>query len=392
MSTLTTLDSPPAFATRAIHGGREEDPSTGALLTPIHQTTTYRQLGVGRDRGFTYSRAANPTVAALERALGETERSLPAVCTSSGMAAITTLFLATLRAGERVVCCDVVYGGTVRLLRTVLTSFGIEAVFVDTSDPAALAQALRGARLLFVETPANPTLKLTDLAAAADAAHAAGAELVVDNTFLTPVLQDAFALGADVVLHSTTKYIEGHNATLGGALLTRDAEQRERFDLVRKSLGTIQAPFEAWLTLRGLKTLELRLERQAASALRIARWLEQHSAVARVRYPFLESFPQRDLAGRQQRAGGGIVACELVGGTPAALALLERVQLWSLAENLGAAESLITHPASMTHASLAREERERLGIGDGLLRLSVGLEDPADLIAALAAALAEVKP
>jgi cystathionine gamma-lyase len=392
MSTLL-LDDPlaageAAFATRVLHAGLAPDPTTGALLTPIHQTTTFRQTAVGVDKGFTYSRAANPTVAALERNLGALEHALPAVCTSSGRAAITTLFLATLRAGERVVCSDVVYGGTVRLLRQVLAGFGVEALFVDTSEPRELERAVQdGAALVFVETPANPTLKLCDVELAARLAHRHAARLVVDNTFLTPALQDCFALGADVVVHSTTKYIEGHNATLGGALVTRDPELRARFDLVRKSLGTIQAPFEAWLTLRGLKTLPLRLARHAASALEIARWLERHPKVARVSYPFLESFPQRELALRQQRAGGGIVSCELRGGTEAGIQLMNRLELWALAENLGAAESLVTHPASMTHASLSREERERIGIAEGLVRLSVGLEEPADLIRDLAQAL-----
>ena len=376
------------FSTRALHGGLGPDPTTGALLTPIHQSTTFRQSGVGKDKGYTYSRAANPTVAALERNLGELERALPAVATSSGMSAITTLFLATLCAGDRVVCSQVVYGGTVRLLRQVLEGLGVEAQFVDTTRPEELERALRGgARLVFVETPANPTLVLTDLAEAARLAHAAGALLAVDNTFLTPAHQDAFELGADVVVHSTTKLIEGHNATLGGALLTRDASLRARLDLVRKSIGTIQSPFEAWLTLRGLKTLALRIDRAAANALEIARWLELRPEVARVAYPFLESFPQLELARRQQRSGGTIVALELVGGARTAVDFLERLSLWSLAENLGAAESLATHPASMTHASLAREERERLGLGDGLVRLSVGLEDPRDLIADLERAL-----
>jgi cystathionine beta-lyase/cystathionine gamma-synthase len=389
MSSRLVSRSKSAFATRAVHGAGEGDPATGAIVAPICQSTTFRQLGIGRDLGHTYSRASNPTVAALERALGALEGVLPAVCTSSGMAAITTLFLSVLGQGERVVVGDVVYGGTVRLLRQVLANFGVEPVFVDTSDLGALERALLdGARVLFLESPANPTLKLTDLAAASAAARAAGALCVVDNTFLTPAHQDAFALGADVVVHSTTKYLEGHNATLGGALLTKDGGLRERFELVRKSLGTIQAPFEAWLTLRGLKTLELRLARHAENALAIARWLEQHPAVARVSYPWLESHPQFELARRQQRSGGGIVAFELAGGLAAGKVFAERVALWSLAENLGAPESLVTHPATMTHAAYTAEERARLGIGDGLVRLSVGLEDPQDLIADLAQALA----
>ncbi len=377
-----------AFATRAIHGGLAPDPATGAILTPLYQSTTYVQEAVGRDKGYTYSRAANPTVAALERNLGALEDALPAVCFGTGMSAITTLFLATLKAGERVVCSDVVYGGTVRLLRALLEPFGVRADFVDTSNLALLEQALaQQTRLLFLESPANPTLKLTDLAAAARLAKAGGVLTVVDNTFLTPVLQDAFGLGADVVVHSTTKYIEGHNATVGGALLTRDPALRGRFDFVRKSLGTIQSPLEAWLTLRGIKTLELRMQRHSESALRVAQWLESRSEVERVHYPWLPSFPQHDLARRQQRSGGGIVSFTLHGGIEAGMRLMNRVRLCALAENLGAAETLVTHPASMTHAFLSKEERERIGIADGLVRLSVGLEDPLDIIADLEQAL-----
>ncbi|TAH36362.1 MAG: cystathionine gamma-synthase [Planctomycetota bacterium] len=379
----------PGFATRAIHGGLRADPATGAILTPIYQSTTYVQEAVGKDKGYTYSRAGNPTVAALEYNLGALEQALPAVCFGTGMAAITTLLLGTLRAGERVVCSDVVYGGTVRLLRQVLVDFGVRADFVDSACLEELQASLREpARLLFIETPANPTLKLTDIAAAAQFAHAAGALLVVDNTFLTPALQDAFGLGADVVVHSTTKYIEGHNATVGGALLTRVPALRERFGFVRKSVGTIQSPLEAWLTLRGLKTLELRMQRHSASALAVAEYLEAHPRVTRVSYPWLRSFPQQALARRQQRAGGGIVAFEVEGGTEAGIRVLNNVRLCALAENLGAAETLITHPASMTHASIPAEERRRAGIGDGLIRLSVGLEDSSDIIADLEQALA----
>lgn len=379
----------PAFATRAIHGGLTADPTTGAILTPIYQSTTYVQEAVGRDRGYTYSRAANPTVAALERNLGALEGAPPAVAFATGMAAITTLFLSTLRAGDRVVCSEVVYGGTVRLLQQVLDGLGVRASFVDTSDLAATAAALDdNVRWLFVETPANPTLRLSDVAALARLAAAAGARLALDNTFLTPALQDGFGLGADVVVHSTTKYIEGHNATVGGALLSHDPELLERFAFVRKSIGNIQAPFEAWLTLRGLKTLPLRMERHSASALAIARWLERRPGVRRVWYPWLDSFPQAELARRQQRAGGGMLAFELEGDAGAGVRLLNRVRLCALAENLGAVETLITHPATMTHAAVAAEQRRRVGIGDGLIRLSVGLEDPDDLIADLDQALA----
>jgi cystathionine beta-lyase/cystathionine gamma-synthase len=373
--------------TRLIHGGLAPDPTTGAILTPIYQSTTYVQEAVGKDKGFTYSRTRNPTVAALERNLGELEQSLPASCFATGMAALTVLFLATLKAGEHVVVSDVVYGGTVRLLRQVFADLGVTASFVDPADSTALAAAFRPeTRLFLVESPANPTLKLTDLAAAAAAAHAAGALLAVDNTLL-PAIQEPLELGADVVLYSTTKYVEGHNATVGGALLTRNQALADRIRFLQNAVGNIQSPFEAWLTLRGLKTLPLRMERHAANALVLARFLESHPRVERVAYPFLDSFPQVELARRQQKNGGGMIAFEVVGGTAAGMKVMNSVRLCSLAENLGAVETLVTHPASMTHASIPPAEREAIGITDGLVRLSVGLEDPNDLIADLKQAL-----
>jgi cystathionine beta-lyase/cystathionine gamma-synthase len=307
------------------------------------------------------------------------------------MAALTGLFLSTCTSGDRVVVSRVVYGGTVRLLRQILAPLGVRADFVDTTDLECLRAALcEPAKLVLVETPANPTLVLTDVAAAAAAAHAAGALFAVDNTFLTAALQPCFPLGADVVLYSTTKYVEGHNATVGGAILARDEALLERLRFVRNAVGSIQSPFEAWLTLRGLKTLPLRIREHSRNALEIARFLEAHPSVERVAYPFLESFPQHALARRQQSAGGGLVSFEVRGGSEAGIALLNRLELCSLAENLGAVETLVTHPASMTHASIPREERERLGIGEGLIRLSVGLESPKDLIAELDEALRAV--
>jgi len=393
-------DSPPVIrprvaplgrrdATLAVRGGRRPDPSTGAIVTPIHQTTTFVQEAVGRDKGFTYTRASNPTVSALEAALGAFEDTPPAVAFKTGMAAITALCLATLRAGDRVVVGEAVYGGTVRLLREVLAPFGVEAVFVDPEDGAALERALAAEpALLFVETPANPTLRLVDLQRAASAAHAVGAKLVVDNTFLTAALQRPLDLGADIVVYSTTKFIEGHDTTLGGAVLTRDEALLSRLRRVAKTIGAPQAPFDAWLTLRGLSTLPLRMRQHSENALLVARALELHPAVARVHYPDLASFPQRALAQRQQTSGGGVLAFELHGRAPAGIALMNAVRLCSLAENLGAVETLITHPVSMTHGDVPREQRERAGITDGLVRLSVGLEDPGDVIADLEAALA----
>jgi len=379
-----TLD----LSTLAIHGGLFPDPSTGAILTPIHQTTTYVQSAVGVDKGFTYTRSGNPTVAALERNLGELDGGLPAVSFATGMAALTALFLTLLKSGDEVVVSDVVYGGTVRLLRKVLEPLGIRSKFVDTSSIESLRGAVsRKTRLVLIETPANPTLKLTDIAAAAEVAHEAGALLAVDNTFLTPVLQRCFDLGADITVYSTTKHIEGHNATVGGAVITRDAELRERLRFVQNAVGFAQAPFEAWITLRGIKTLPLRLERHSRNALTVARILEDDSRIAKVLYPGLPSFPQHELARRQHIDHGGLIAFEVKGGARAGISLMNSVKLCALAESLGAVETLITHPASMTHATIPPDERERIGISDGLVRLSVGLEAAEDVVADLDQAL-----
>jgi cystathionine beta-lyase/cystathionine gamma-synthase len=374
--------------TRALHAGAFPDPTTGALLTPIYQTTTYRQETVGKDKGFTYSRAGNPTVSALERRLADLENAEYATCFSSGLSATTALFLALLKSGDRVIVSEVCYGGTVRLLQQIFENFGVQAEFIDTSDGVVFRKALSTpARLVFVETPANPTLRLTDIALAAELAHAAGALLAVDNTLLSPVLQQPLELGADISLHSTTKFIEGHNATIGGALITKNKELNERFDLLRKSTGTIQAPFDAWLTLQGVKTLPLRIRQHSENALCVAQYLEKHPRVTKIYYPGLASFGQFDLAQRQQNSGGALLAFEVEGGTQAGIDLMNSVKLCSLAENLGAAETLITHPASMTHTAVSPEQRAAAGITDGLVRLSVGLENPDDLIADLDQAL-----
>jgi cystathionine beta-lyase/cystathionine gamma-synthase len=376
------------FNTLALHAGTIPDPVTGAMLTPIYQTTTYRQEGVGRDKGFTYSRSANPTVSALEGRLAALEGAEFCSCYGTGLAATTALCLALLRAGDRVVVSQAVYGGTVRLFQQILANFGVEAEFVDTSNEQALTEALQNpTRLLFIETPANPTLNVTDIALAARLAHEAGARLIVDNTLLTPALQRPFEFGADVVLHSTTKFIEGHNATVGGALITRDADLHERFLFARNAIGAIQSPFPAWLTLQGTKTLPLRMGRHSENALEIARFLKAHERVTKVIYPGLPSFPQFDLVQRQQKSGGAMIAFEVAGGVEAGIRLMNSVRLCSLAENLGAAETLITHPVSMTHGDVPPEQRAAAGITDGLTRLSVGLENPDDLIADLDQAL-----
>ncbi len=378
----------PTFATLALHAGTSPDSATGAILTPIYQSTTYVQEAVGVHKGYTYTRSGNPTVTALEGRLAALEGAEHCTCFGTGLAATTSLALALLQAGDRAVVGDVVYGGTVRLFQQVLSKFGVEAEFVDAADAAALEKALgRPARLLFLESPANPTLKLTDIELASRLGHAAGAVVVVDNTLLTPALQRPLDLGADVSLHSTTKFIEGHNATVGGALITRNADLHERFSFMRNATGAIQSPFNAWLTLQGVKTLPLRMERHSSNALKLARFLEAHPRVTKIQYPGLDSFPQHELARRQQGSGGALLAFEVEGGTEAGIRVMNSVRLCSLAENLGAAETLVTHPASMTHAAVPVEQREATGITDGLIRISVGLENADDLIDDLRRAL-----
>ncbi|MFH1845311.1 MAG: aminotransferase class I/II-fold pyridoxal phosphate-dependent enzyme [bacterium] len=377
------------YSTVCIRGGQGPDPFSGAIVPPICQSTTFVQAGVGQEQVHTYSRQSNPTVSALESRLGVLEDALPACCFSSGMAATATLCFALCRAGDRIVASDVVYGGTWRLLREVLAPLGVTCEFVDSADPDRLRTALQQpTRILLLESPANPTLKLSDLQRCAELGHAAGTVVVVDNTFLTPVLQRPLDLGADVALYSTTKYLDGHNATVGGAVCSRDAELLERLRYLRTTLGTIQTPFEAWLTLQGMKTLPLRMARHSDNALFVARHLQQLPTVRAVNYPGLTSFPQHELACRQQRRGGGLVTFELPGGLAAAVKMTRALRLCSLAENLGSAETLVTHPATMTHHSIPQAEREALGIGDGLVRLSVGLEDPEDIFADLSQAIA----
>ncbi|MGK0481275.1 MAG: cystathionine beta-lyase/cystathionine gamma-synthase [Planctomycetota bacterium] len=401
MSPRPTTTSPKTEAatwtterTAYVRAGRRPDPSTGAVVAPIHQTTTFAQAGLGGDLGFTYSRAGNPTVAALEEALGALENAPPAVCHKTGMASITALFLGVLQGGDRVAIAQAVYGGTVRLAREILDPLGIEVTFFNPSDPASVEAALASApRLVFIETPANPTLELIDIAAIAARAHGIGALLAVDNTFQTPLGLQPLELGADVSVYSTTKFIEGHGATLGGALVARDSVLLERLRRITKSIGSTQSPFEAWLTLRGLTTLPLRYEEHCGNALEVAEALQGHAGAEIVRHPGLASFPQRDLANRQHRFGrriqlhGGIVTLQIRGGFDAAVRFLGSLRLVLVAENLGAPETLATHPASMTHGDVPTDQREAAGIDEGLVRLSIGLEDPVDLIADITRAL-----
>jgi cystathionine gamma-lyase len=378
------------FRTKQIHAGVEPDPTTGAILTPIHQSTTFVQPSVDEymATGYSYSRTGNPTVRALEHKVAALEEGEDATAFATGMAATNAVILAMLNAGEHVVFSDVVYGGTYRLATQVYRRFGVECDFVDTSNPESVADAIKAnTRLVFTETPANPTLKLTDIAAVSAIARAAGIPHAVDNTFLTPYYQRPLDLGADLVVHSTTKYFDGHNATVGGAVVARTPELQERIKFIQNATGTTMSPQVAWLTLQGTKTLSERLDRQSANAMEIARFLEAHPKVARVAYPGLESFPQHELAARQASGFGAMAWFEVEGGAEAGKKLMGLVELWTLAENLGSVESLISHPVTMTHAAIEPAERLRIGITDGLVRISVGMEDVEDLIADLGQAL-----
>ncbi|HEY5651277.1 MAG TPA: PLP-dependent aspartate aminotransferase family protein [Acidimicrobiia bacterium] len=381
------------FRTKQIHAGVTPDPVTGAILTPIYQSTTFVQDSVDdyMAKGFSYSRAGNPTVSAFEEKLAVLEGGVGATAYGTGMAATTAVMLALLDAGSHCVVSDVVYGGTHRFATQVMSRFGVDFSFVDTSDAGNVAAAVRdNTQLVFTETPANPTLKLTDLAAVSEIATDRGIPHVVDNTFLTPYFQRPLELGADLVIHSTTKYMDGHNATLGGGVVAATEELQTRLRFIQKSAGMIMSPQVAWLTLQGTKTLSARMDAQSANAMEVATFLESHPKVESVSYPGLESFAQHELAARQASGFGAMAWFEVKGGVEAGKKLMAAVELWSLAENLGSVESLITHPVTMTHGDMTPEERAAVGITDGLVRLSVGLEDAEDLIADLAQALDQV--
>ena len=379
------------FATRVIHGGQRPDPLTGAVMTPIYATSTYVQSSPGVHQGYEYSRTSNPTRDALQAAVANLEDGAAGFAFASGMAATATI-LELLDSGSHIIAMNDLYGGTYRLLENVRKrSAGHSVSFVDLSDPRALEAAIRpDTRLVWVETPTNPLLKLVDLSAVAAIARQRGLISVCDNTFATPYIQRPLEHGFDIVVHSTTKYLNGHSDAIGGAAVVRDdADLQERIGYLQNAAGGVSGPFDSFLTLRGIKTLALRMERHCANALEIAAFLEKHPRVERVYYPGLASHPQHALAQRQMSGGyGGIVTAVLRGGLEAARRTLERCHLFALAESLGGVESLIEHPAIMTHASLPAAMRASLGIGDGLIRLSVGVEDVNDLIAELTAALA----
>ena len=376
------------LGTRAVHAGW--DPSldpTGAVMPPVYLTSTYVQDAPAEPRlGFEYSRTQNRTRFALQDALAALEGGAAGYAFASGMAAIHTLLL-TLEHGDRVVAGKDLYGGTHRLFRRVEQRFGLHFDYIDTGDEQALAAIPEDTRLLYVETPSNPLLQLVPLRAAAEAAHRVGAELAVDNTFATPILQRPLEHGADYVVHSTTKYIGGHSDVVGGALVVADAARGETVAFHQNSAGTVNSPFDAFLTLRGLRTLDVRMERHCANAARVAAMLEAHPEVSKVTYPFLASHPQAALARAQMAAGGGMVTFELPGGEPQARRLVAGLRLFALAESLGGVESLVELPAPMTHASVPAAQRREIGIADGLVRLSVGIENADDLLADLERAL-----
>jgi cystathionine gamma-lyase len=376
------------FDTLAIHAGQAPDPSTGAIMTPVYLTSTYVQDGPGVHKGYEYSRTQNPTRQALEGCLAALEGGRHALAFASGLAA-TDAVLHLLSAGDHVLYSDDLYGGSFRLFDKVFRRLGVAFDPVDMSEPRNVERALRPeTRLVWIESPTNPMLKLVDLAAVAAIARAHGARTVVDNTFATPFFQRPLALGIDVVAHSTTKYLNGHSDVVGGALVTSDDDLHARLAFLQNAVGAVPSPMDAFLVLRGLKTLPVRMQRHAENALALARFLEAHPQVERVTYPGLPSHPQHALARRQMSGAGGMLTFVVRGGLPAAVAFLKAVRIFACAESLGGVESLVEHPAIMTHASVPRETRERLGIADGFVRVSAGIENVADLLADLERGLA----
>lgn len=377
------------FATRAIHAGQSPDPSTGAIMTPIYATSTYVQSSPGVHQGFEYARTQNPTRMAYEACVASLEQGSAGFAFASGLAAAATV-LDLLNTGDHVIAMDDLYGGTYRLFERVRKrSAGLDFSFIDLNDPAAFAAALTPkTRMIWVETPTNPTLKLVDLQLIADLARKHGLIAVCDNTFASPFIHAPLTYGFDLVLHSATKYLNGHSDMVGGIVVAgQNAELREQMAFLQNSVGAVQGPFDSFLALRGLKTLALRMREHCASAFELAGWLELHPAVDRVIYPGLPSHPQHALALKQMRGFGGIISLHLKGGLAESRRMLERCRLFALAESLGGVESLIEHPAIMTHASVPPEQRARLGISDSFVRLSVGVEDLADLRAELKFAL-----
>jgi cystathionine gamma-lyase len=372
-------DKEVGFATRAIHAGQDPDPATGATIVPIYATSTYTQQAIGQHKGYEYSRSGNPTRTALETCLASLEGGERGLAFASGLAATTAVFGALLRPGDEVAASADLYGGTFRLLDKVFKPWGLGARYTDESSPAAFESIITPkTKLVWIETPTNPLLQILDIAAIAEVAHRRGAKLVVDNTFASPYLQQPLKLGADIVVHSTTKYLGGHSDVVGGAVVG-PKELLEPVKFYQNAAGGVPGPFDCFLTLRGIKTLAVRMDRHGANAAELAGWLTRHPAVDTVYYPGLPEHPGHAVAARQMRNFGGMISMKLKGGAEAARRFATRTRLFSLAESLGGVESLLCHPATMTHASIPVEVRTKRGVDDGLLRLSVGIEDVADL-------------
>ena len=378
------------FATKAVRAGIIPDPTTGAIIPPIYQTATFTLEEIGKDKGFDYTRSSNPTRAVLEANLAALDGGEYGVSFASGMSAVDAV-LRLCSAGDHIVCSDDVYGGVSRLFNQILSRYNLSFTYVDSTNPENVAQAIRpNTRLIWVETPTNPLLKVTDLEAVAAIAKAHNILLGVDSTFATPYLLRPLDWGVDIVLHSATKYLSGHNQIIGGIVITNDQPIYEQLKFMQKSVGAVSSPFDCWLTLLGVKTLPLRMERHSENGMKVAQFLENHPQVAKVIYPGLPSHPQHAIAKRQMRAFSGMISFELKGSIQAGITLMNNVKLCSLAESLGAVETMITHPASMTHAAVPREDRLARDLTDGLVRLSVGIEDVADIIADLRQALEKV--
>ena len=385
---MASSDKKRAFATRTIHAGQEPDPSTGAIMQPIYATSTYVQASPGVHQGYEYSRTQNPTRMAYERCIADLESGSHGFAFASGMAATGTI-LELVDSGSHIIAMDDLYGGTRRLFSAVRErSAGLDFSYVDLSDLDAAAAAFKTeTRMVWIESPTNPLLKIVDIRAVAELARQHGTIVVVDNTFATPCLQRPLELGADIVMHSATKFINGHSDMVGGIAITNDAELAERLAYLQNSIGAVSGPFDSFLALRGVKTLDVRMQRHCASAMKIATWLQGDARVDRVLYPGLESHPQHELAARQMDDFGGIVTFFIKGDLDSARRFLERCEVFSLAESLGGVESLVDHPAIMTHASVPSDERAKLGISEQLIRLSVGIEAVEDLLADLDQAL-----
>jgi len=382
-------ENKPGFATRAIHAGQAPDPATGAVVVPIYQTSTYAQDALGKHRGYEYSRTGNPTRAALETCIAALEGGAHGLAFASGMAAEAAI-MQLLKPGDHTVAVDDLYGGSYRLFRRVLEPMGLTFSFVDGSDLTAVEKSLTDrTRIIWVESPTNPLLKLVDIEAVSKLANARQALLVVDNTFMSPYFQRPLSLGADVVVHSATKYLGGHSDVIGGTLVVNRDDLFERLSFLQNAVGGVPGPMDAWLVLRGIKTLAIRMREHEHNARQVAAFLVDHPKVARVFYPGLADHPQRDLARRQMSGFGGMISFEVKGGLEAARRVVERTRLFTLAESLGGVESLIELPAAMTHASIPAETRRAHGVADGLVRASVGIEDVADLISDLDRALSE---